>query len=147
MLSVGLAGGRLCGGVAVRLAVACGVCGGVFLCCPFSRGVSDGILNLIESVSEGFPSYPYVVISIPNKDIPVFKVRKESDEYVIKIFYRNMLLPFVAIPGGVSKLTDSSLKVEQTRPTTRSEKTEKQLLVQSSESEDNLESHQDDRLT
>ena len=26
--------------VAVRLAVACGVCGGVFLCCPFSRGVS-----------------------------------------------------------------------------------------------------------
>ena len=27
-------------GVAVRLAVACGVCGGVFLCCPFSHGVS-----------------------------------------------------------------------------------------------------------
>ena len=26
--------------VAVRLAVACGVCGGVFLCCPFSRGAS-----------------------------------------------------------------------------------------------------------
>ena len=26
--------------VAVRLAVACGVCGGVFLCCSFSRGVS-----------------------------------------------------------------------------------------------------------
>ena len=27
-------------GVAVRLAVACGVCGGVFLCCSFSHGVS-----------------------------------------------------------------------------------------------------------
>ena len=27
-------------GIAVHLAVACGVCGGVFLCCPFSHGVS-----------------------------------------------------------------------------------------------------------
>ena len=45
-------------GVAVRPAVACGVCGGVFLCCLFSRGFFlDEILNLIESVSEGFPSY------------------------------------------------------------------------------------------
>ena len=36
------------------MAVACGVYGDVFLCCPFSH---DEILNLIESVSEGFPSY------------------------------------------------------------------------------------------
>ena len=27
----------------------------------FPRGVLDGILNLIESVSEGFPSYSYMV--------------------------------------------------------------------------------------
>ena len=34
------------------------VCGGVFLCCPFSpRDVLDEILNLIESVSEGLPAY------------------------------------------------------------------------------------------
>ena len=26
----------------------------------FPRGVLDGILNLIESVSEGFPSYSYI---------------------------------------------------------------------------------------
>ena len=26
--------------VAVRLAVACGICGGVFLCCPLSHEVS-----------------------------------------------------------------------------------------------------------
>ena len=44
--------------LAVHLAVACNVYDGVFLCCPFSpRGVLDEILNLIESVSEGFPSY------------------------------------------------------------------------------------------
>ena len=29
----------------------------------FPRGVLDETLNLIESVSEGFPSYPYVSIS------------------------------------------------------------------------------------
>ena len=43
--------------IAVHLAVACDVYDGVFLCCSFARGVLDEILNLIESVSEGFPSY------------------------------------------------------------------------------------------
>ena len=42
------------------MAVACDVYDGVFLCCPFSHeGVLDEILNLIQSVSEGFPSYSY----------------------------------------------------------------------------------------
>ena len=39
-----------CLGIAVHLAVACDVYYRVFLCCPFSHE----ILNLIESVSEGF---------------------------------------------------------------------------------------------
>ena len=43
---------------AVHLAVACDVYDDVFLCFPFSHEMSlDEILNLIESVSEGFPSY------------------------------------------------------------------------------------------
>ena len=43
--------------IAVHLAVACDVYDGVFLCCSFyPRGVLDEILNLIESVSGGFPS-------------------------------------------------------------------------------------------
>ena len=50
--------GRLIWEIAVHLAVACDVYDGVFLCCScFPRGVLDEILNLIESVSEGFPSY------------------------------------------------------------------------------------------
>ena len=41
--------------IAVHLAVAGRVYDGVFLCCPFSpRDVLDGILDLIESVSEVF---------------------------------------------------------------------------------------------
>ena len=46
--------------IAVHLAVACGVYGDVSLCCPF-RGVLDEILNLIESVSEEFPSYFFMI--------------------------------------------------------------------------------------
>lgn len=88
---------------------------------------------------------PYVVIGIPNKDSPVFKVRKESDESVIKTLHRNMLLPFSAIPGGVSKLTDSPSKVKKIRRRTKSEKSEKQLLDHSSESVDNSDSDQDDQ--
>ena len=49
--------------IAVHLAVACDVYDGVFLCCPFSpRDVLDEILNLIESVSEGFPTYSSVLV-------------------------------------------------------------------------------------
>ena len=43
--------------IAVHLAVSGGVYDGVFLCCPFSRGVLGEILDLIESVCEGFPTY------------------------------------------------------------------------------------------
>ena len=46
--------------IAVHLAVAGDVFGGVFLCCPFSpRDVLDEIWDLIESVSGGFPSYSF----------------------------------------------------------------------------------------
>ena len=47
--------------IAVHLVVAGGVYDGVFLCCLFfPRGVLDEILDLIESVSEGFPTYSYI---------------------------------------------------------------------------------------
>ena len=45
---------------AVHLAVAGGVFDGVFLCCPFfPLDVLDEIWDLIEPVSEGFPTYSY----------------------------------------------------------------------------------------
>ena len=58
MLNVRLAGDHLYGKIAVHLAVAGDVFYGIFLCSPFSpRDVLNEILDLIESVSEGFPTY------------------------------------------------------------------------------------------
>ena len=52
-------------GIAVHLAVAGDVFDGVSLCCPFSpRDVSDEIWDLIESVSEGFPTYSFKVYRV-----------------------------------------------------------------------------------
>ena len=46
--------------IAVHMAVVCDVYDGVFFFLSFfPRDVLDEILNLIESVSEGFPSYSY----------------------------------------------------------------------------------------
>ena len=43
--------------IAVQLAVADGVYDGIFLCCPFfPRDALDDIFDLIEPVSEGFPT-------------------------------------------------------------------------------------------
>ena len=45
---------------AVHLAVDGGVYDGVFLCLFSPRDVLDGILDLIESVSEGFPTFSWL---------------------------------------------------------------------------------------
>ena len=58
MLNVRLAGDHLYGKLLLNLAVACDVYDGVFFVLSFfPRDVLDEILNLFESVSEGFPSY------------------------------------------------------------------------------------------
>ena len=41
----------------------------------------------------------YVVIGIPDKSIPVYKVQKDLGDHSVKTLHRNMLLPFSAIPG------------------------------------------------
>ena len=72
--------------IAVHLAVACDVYDGVFLCCSCSHGgVFDEILNLIESVSEGFPSYFYYPTSIcqpSNKLVPVWHKTMKAEGWV-----------------------------------------------------------------
>ena len=41
----------------------------------------------------------YVVIDIPERNVPVYKVQRESGNPTVKTLHRNMMLPFSAIPG------------------------------------------------
>ena len=55
--------------IAVHLAVAGGVCDGVYVLTFFPRDVLVEILDLIESVSEGFPAYALKYICSGTKEI------------------------------------------------------------------------------
>ena len=46
----------------------------------FPRGVLDEILNLIESVSEGFPSYSYVATIIKSETRPTSMQLKKASK-------------------------------------------------------------------
>ena len=57
---------------------------------------------------------PYMVVSIPNDNIPVYRDQKESDASCIKTLHRNMLLPFSVIPS-VSDVQIPKPKQKRTR--------------------------------
>ena len=54
-----------------------------------------------HKLADKWQKHPYIVVSIPTSDIPVYKVQRESNSSNIKILHRNMLLPFSAIPSVV----------------------------------------------
>ena len=71
-----------------------------------------------HKIADRWEKTPYVVIQIPNKDVPVFKVQKESGDQVIKTLHRNMLLPFSAIPGKW-EVPDTPARPQRTRNVAR----------------------------
>lgn len=51
----------------------------------------------------------YVIVDIPNPDIPVYKVQKESREGEVRTLHRNLLLPFKSISDAVdTELTNNN---------------------------------------
>ena len=58
---------------------------------------------------------PYVVIDIPDKSVPVFRVGKESGSGTVKTLHRNMLLPFSSIPS-TSQVDESLLSNKTQKP-------------------------------
>ena len=54
-----------------------------------------------HKLADKWQKHPYIVVSIPTSDIPVYKAQRESNSSDIKMLHRNMLLPFSAIPSVV----------------------------------------------
>ena len=54
-----------------------------------------------SKLSDKWERDPYIVVDIPNPDIPVYKVQKESGKGAIRTLHRNLLLPFISISDNV----------------------------------------------
>ena len=76
-----------------------------------------------NKLADKWDKHTYIVIDMPDRTIPVYKVQKESGDSSVKTLHRNMLLPFSVIPGKSevsipSKSTEpkKSLNTRQTVP-------------------------------
>lgn len=49
--------------------------------------------NERHKIHDRWEDHPYYIISQPNRDIPVFKVKKEDDQGKERVLYRNLFLP------------------------------------------------------
>ena len=52
-----------------------------------------------KKLTDKWDTDSYVLIDIPDRNVPVYKVQRESGNPTVKTLHRNMLLPFSAIPG------------------------------------------------
>ncbi len=43
---------------------------------------------------------PYLVVRIPNPDVPVYEVKKETGKGPTRTLHRNLLLAFTSLPAG-----------------------------------------------
>ena len=104
-----LAGDHLYGKLLFKLAVACDVYDGVFLCCPFfPRDVLDEILNLIEAVSEGFPTYSFFTTMCDKKRQIQFKGIRHN-KINVKKKYKKMTSTFLSCKILLTSMTDFNL--------------------------------------
>ena len=58
----------------------------------------------------------YLVVDQPNKDIPVYIVKREHGRGKRRMLHRNLLLPFMALPASKPNLLDNSLPAGSTQP-------------------------------
>ena len=86
-----------------------------------------------HKLADHWDSNPYVVLEMPNADIPVYKVRRRDKVGPVQCLYRNLLLPFNSVPlkttGEVRKDPPRSCRGKQPTQSSESES-------ESSESDD-----------
>ena len=58
----------------------------------------------------------YLVVDQPNKDVPVFVVKREHGRSTRKLLHRNLLLPFMALPVSKPNSLETSLLIDGNQP-------------------------------
>ena len=58
----------------------------------------------------------YLVVDQPNKDVPVFVVKREHGRSTRKLLHRNLLLPFMALPASKPNSLETSLLIDGNQP-------------------------------
>ena len=58
----------------------------------------------------------YLVVEQPNKDFPVFVVKREHGRSTRKLLNRNLLLPFMALPASKPNSLETSLLIDGNQP-------------------------------
>ncbi len=60
--------------------------------------VRNVLLRGKNKLADKWEHDPYIVREIPNNEVPVYRVRKESGKGSVRTLHRNLLLPFMSIP-------------------------------------------------
>lgn len=76
-----------------------------------------------SKLSDKWERDPYVIVDMPNPDIPVYKVQKESRKGAIRTLHRNLILPFMSISDTV----DTEFPKESDRQHKRRDRRQKVL--------------------
>lgn len=93
-----------------------------------------------SKLSDKWERDPYVIVDMPNPDIPVYKVQKESKKGAIRTLHRNLILPFMSISDTV----DTEFPKESDRQHKRRDRRQKVLAESESTSSDSSEDDDDD---
>ena len=52
-----------------------------------------------QKLADKWQKHPYIVVNQPIPDIPIYEVKKENSNSKPRLLHRNMLLPFIGLPG------------------------------------------------
>ena len=88
-----------------------------------------------HKLADRWEKIPYVVVAVPNAGIPVYKVKKESGDSIVKTLHRNMLLPFSAISSLPDISGQSNKSVETSKTRSHSKKRSTEQVAEDSDSE------------
>ena len=69
-----------------------------------------------RKVADRWEKDVYLVVDLPNKDIPIYILKPEHGRGKCRILHRNLLLPFMAVPASKPNPLDTSLSAGSTQP-------------------------------